>query len=91
VDTHQRDGVRLPQVTTAAPSYSTDVYRAAGENAERRIASVIAANTGVADEARPSRTASAADPRTTSRTPVADATVGGFAVARAARAVAQPL
>jgi membrane fusion protein (multidrug efflux system) len=91
VDTHQRDGVRLPQATSAAPSYSTDVYRAAGENAERRIASIIAANTGVAETAQPSRTASAGESRTTSATLAPGGHPGGFAVARAARATAQPL
>ena len=90
VDTHGRDGVRLPQVATAAPSYSTDVYRAAGENAERRIASIIAANTGVSDDALPRRTASAAAARATPATAPRES-AGGFAVARAARTAAQPL
>ncbi len=91
VDTHQRDGVRLPQVTTAAPSYSTDVYRAAGENAEHRIASIIAANTGLPGDVQPGRTAAASDARTGSPATVARDAAGGFAVARAARTAAQPL
>ena len=91
VDTHQRDGVRLPQVTSAPPSYSTDVYRAAGENAERRIASIIAANTGVADASQATRTAASGDSHDTTDTVTRAGSVGRLNVARAARTPAQPL
>ena len=100
VDTHDRDGARTPQLTQAAPpAYSTDVYRAADNSAERRIESIIAANTGGADDAqtpatRGTRVAGA-------EAPVADLAVtanpaartrAGYTVAGGARgAAARPL
>jgi membrane fusion protein (multidrug efflux system) len=44
VDTHDRDGARLPQLATNAPAYSTTVYTQADEAAERHIHAIIAAN-----------------------------------------------
>jgi membrane fusion protein (multidrug efflux system) len=99
VDTHQRDGVRLPQLAQAAPAYSTDVYRAAGDVAERRIASIIAANTGgsadvPAGGARPTRMAKQDGTRAADRSAArADAAgLAGYAVARTSRSAgARPL
>jgi membrane fusion protein (multidrug efflux system) len=67
VDTHEREGARLPQVARAA-GYSTDVFRALEDQADDRVKAVIAANegksvslgaAGAADEAggRPRRVA----------------------------------
>jgi membrane fusion protein (multidrug efflux system) len=47
VDTHDREGERLPQLTQAAPSQSTDVYRLQNDVAEQRVQAIIAANEGV--------------------------------------------
>jgi membrane fusion protein (multidrug efflux system) len=43
VDTHQRDGVRLPRETPASAS-STDVYDSIDAAAAQRVKSIIAAN-----------------------------------------------
>jgi membrane fusion protein (multidrug efflux system) len=47
VDTHEREGARLPQVAQGA-AYSTDVFRALEQQAGERIKAVIAANDGKA-------------------------------------------
>jgi membrane fusion protein (multidrug efflux system) len=44
VDTHRRDGERLPQLTQTAAAYSTDVYDAVDATATRRVSEIIAAN-----------------------------------------------
>jgi len=44
VDTHQRNGERLPQVAQIAPSHATDVFDAIDGAAESRVKSIIAAN-----------------------------------------------
>jgi len=44
IDTHQRDGVRLPQQTKPATAYRTDVYDSVDATAAQRIRSIIAAN-----------------------------------------------
>jgi len=44
IDTHQRDGVRLPQQTKPATGYRTDVYDSVDATAAQRIRSIIAAN-----------------------------------------------
>jgi membrane fusion protein (multidrug efflux system) len=48
VDTHRRDGERLPQVAQRAPAYSTDVYDTVDGAATKRVSEIIAANTGAA-------------------------------------------
>jgi membrane fusion protein (multidrug efflux system) len=44
IDTHQRDGVRLPQQTRSVAAYRTDVYDSVDAAAAQRIRSIIAAN-----------------------------------------------
>jgi membrane fusion protein (multidrug efflux system) len=44
VDTHQREGNRLPQLAQAAPAYSTRVYDDVDQAAAQRIRAIIAAN-----------------------------------------------
>jgi membrane fusion protein (multidrug efflux system) len=44
VDTHNRDGARLPQLAANAAGHSTTVYAQADDAAERRIHAIIAAN-----------------------------------------------
>ncbi|MEP7064033.1 MAG: efflux RND transporter periplasmic adaptor subunit [Betaproteobacteria bacterium] len=44
VDTHQREGERLPQVAHVAPAYTTDVFAQSEGAAEARVKSIIAAN-----------------------------------------------
>ena len=44
VDTHRRDGERLPQVTQNTPAYSTNVYDTVDSAANRRVNEIIAAN-----------------------------------------------
>jgi membrane fusion protein (multidrug efflux system) len=44
VDTHQRDGARLPQLAANTAGYSTTVYAQADDAAERRVRAIIAAN-----------------------------------------------
>jgi membrane fusion protein (multidrug efflux system) len=44
IDTHQRDGVRLPQQARSAAAYSTDVYDSVDAAAAQRVRSIIAAN-----------------------------------------------
>jgi membrane fusion protein, multidrug efflux system len=44
VDTHQRDGNRLPQLVQDAPAYSTDVFGSVDYAANQRVKAVIAAN-----------------------------------------------
>jgi membrane fusion protein (multidrug efflux system) len=48
IDTHQRDGVRLPPQTRSVAAYSTDVYDSVDAAAAQRVRSIIAAN-GQAD------------------------------------------
>jgi membrane fusion protein (multidrug efflux system) len=47
IDTHDREGPRLPHVPNAVPAYSTDVFRSTGELANARVEEIIAANEGV--------------------------------------------
>jgi membrane fusion protein (multidrug efflux system) len=44
VDTHQREGERLPQVAQKSAAYSTDVYDTVDSAATRRVSEIIAAN-----------------------------------------------
>jgi membrane fusion protein (multidrug efflux system) len=44
VDTHDRDGARLPQLAQNGPSYSTDVFGAPDELADQRVRQIIALN-----------------------------------------------
>ncbi|HKU87126.1 MAG TPA: HlyD family efflux transporter periplasmic adaptor subunit [Casimicrobiaceae bacterium] len=44
VDTHDRDGERLPQMAQQAPAYTTAMYDAADAAAAARVKAVIAAN-----------------------------------------------
>jgi membrane fusion protein (multidrug efflux system) len=46
VDTHSRDGERLPQNAQAAAPRSTDVYDAVDDEAAKRVREIIAANDG---------------------------------------------
>jgi membrane fusion protein (multidrug efflux system) len=46
VDTHERDGARLPQVAHNAPAYSTDVFNSEQRVADDRVKQIIAANEG---------------------------------------------
>ncbi len=84
VDTHDRDGVRLPQVAQAAPVYQTDVFEVLDKLAETRVREVIAANRGL-------------DPHATAHADAAAAATGGDApdaagrAGRAAVARARPL
>jgi membrane fusion protein (multidrug efflux system) len=55
VDTHRRDGARLPQVAQAAGAYETTVFDAVEPSADARIKAIIAANAGGAQ--RPAATA----------------------------------
>jgi len=61
VDTHERDGDRLPQLAHAAPAYSTDVFGSEQKVADERVKEIIAANEGgrtnVADQRDTARTA----------------------------------
>src|SRR5262249_51469826 len=47
VDTHDREGARLPQVAQVS-TYSTDVFKALENQADERVKAVIAANEGKA-------------------------------------------
>ena len=63
IDTHQRDGVRLPQQPRSVAAYSTDVYDSVDAAAAQRVRSIIAAN-GVTDaKGAPPSVASGAAPR----------------------------
>ncbi|HEY7904135.1 MAG TPA: HlyD family efflux transporter periplasmic adaptor subunit [Casimicrobiaceae bacterium] len=57
VDTHDRDGVRLPQVALAAPAYATGVFDPVEGTAEARVKAIIAANAAVAPRPTMSRLA----------------------------------
>jgi hypothetical protein len=60
VDTHRRDGARLPQVAEGAASYETTVFDAVEPSADARIKAIIAANAGAAQ--RPAIPAAAVRP-----------------------------
>ena len=57
VDTHQRDGSRLPQLSRVSPAYTTGVYDTADGVAAKRISAIIAANGRVADSSAPTQIA----------------------------------
>jgi membrane fusion protein (multidrug efflux system) len=44
VDTRQRSGDRLPQLTQSTPAYATSVFRSVDEDADGRVKAIIAAN-----------------------------------------------
>jgi membrane fusion protein (multidrug efflux system) len=44
VDTHRRDGARLPELAQNVPTYSTDVFGAPDELANQRVEQIIALN-----------------------------------------------
>ena len=46
VDTHDRQGERLPQLAQSAAAFATDVFRVHDEFAEQRVKAIIAANEG---------------------------------------------
>jgi membrane fusion protein (multidrug efflux system) len=48
VDTHERNGVRLPEVALNAQAYKTDVFSSQEALADTRVKSIIAANENVA-------------------------------------------
>ena len=53
VDTHDRDGERLPQLARSTPQYATDVFRSQDSLANERVRTIIAANeSGAARTAR---------------------------------------
>lgn len=81
VDTHDRDGVRLPQVAQAAPVYQTDVFDVLDKLAETRVREVIAANRGLDPHAAAHADAAAA--ATGGDAPDAAGGAGRAAVARA--------
>ena len=81
VDTHDRDGVRLPQVAQAAPVYQTDVFEVLDKLAETRVRDVIAANRGLDPHAAAHADAAAA--ATGGDAPDAAGRAGRAAVARA--------
>ena len=81
VDTHDRDGVRLPQVAQAAPVYQTDVFEVLDKLAETRVREVIAANRGLDPHAAAHADAAAA--ATGGDAPDAAGRAGRAAVARA--------
>ena len=67
VDTHQRDGARLPHEPGRLTSYATDVYDAADAAAGERVRAIIAANGQAASAAPRAASSPAAD---TVRAPV---------------------
>ena len=77
VDTHDREGARLPRIAQSAPALATDVFSAQDESADRRVKAIIAANEGVSaqpaesrgDERRNPRVARAADSTAARRAP----------------------
>ena len=48
VDTHHRDGERLPQLTQSTPPYATHVYEELDTAASRRVQQIVAANAATA-------------------------------------------
>ncbi len=53
IDTHERNGERLPQLAQNTPAYATDVFRSLDELAAARVKEIIAANeSGSAQYAR---------------------------------------
>jgi membrane fusion protein, multidrug efflux system len=46
VDTRNRDGERLPQVSQTAPAYATDVFRSVDAAADEHVRAIIAGNGG---------------------------------------------
>jgi membrane fusion protein (multidrug efflux system) len=48
VDTHDRAGERLPKIARSATSYETSAFASMDELADRRVAQIIAANSGLA-------------------------------------------
>jgi membrane fusion protein (multidrug efflux system) len=52
VDTHDRQGARLPQLAQAQPVLATDVFQLQDEIAARRVKAIIAANEGAAPVAQ---------------------------------------
>jgi membrane fusion protein (multidrug efflux system) len=84
VDTHDRDGDRLPQVAQTAPVYQTDVFEVLDKLAETRVKDVVAANRG--GDARPSpQHASAA------AAPASEGVAAAEIIKRAAVGRAKPL
>jgi len=52
VDTHERDGARLPRIAQSAPVLATDVFGTQDESADRRVKAIIAANESAAAQSR---------------------------------------
>ncbi len=52
VSIRDRGGPRLPELTYAAPAYSTSVFDAGDDGAEARVRAIIAANEAAADRGR---------------------------------------
>ena len=57
VDTHQRDGDRLPQLAQSAPVYATEMFHALDETANGRVKAIIAANEAGSPQAVHAQTA----------------------------------
>jgi membrane fusion protein (multidrug efflux system) len=62
VDTHQRDGERLPQVAQKGAAYSTSVYDTSESAAAHRVSEIIAANGSGGTTAAASKLASSRPP-----------------------------
>src|SRR3989475_7396616 len=57
VDTHERNGDRLPQLAQSAPTYATDVFHALDGIANGRVKAIIAANDAGSPQAAHAQTA----------------------------------
>lgn len=55
VDTHDRQGARLPRVPQSAPVLATDVFSMQDESADRRVKAIIAANEGASSQVAQNR------------------------------------
>jgi len=73
VDTHERDGARLPQAPQTTPAYSTDVYGNAEVIAAQRVKAIIAANDRVAASSSSIAARNGAAPRVAVASPSLDA------------------
>ncbi len=76
VDTHDRQGDRLPQLAQAAPAFATDVFRLQDEVAERQVKAIIAANEGASSQVAQSRPREATKDHRLARTNRATPAVG---------------
>ena len=63
VDTHDRQGARLPRVAQSAPVLATDVFSMQDGNADRRVKAIIAANEGASSQVAQNRGDEGRNPR----------------------------